>query len=242
MAMENMGKVVFICLVGSLTLVNGCTVHSRKEFKPDASHPIQSIAILSMENPPVYQLVFARKFERQVVIGGVNVTALKGIGEKIDKTKAPIVFNGQLRSQRFSAAVSLTYYVYHQLLAAGYKVTTLYVKRPGGLHSDYAGIDANGADALLDIAPLHVGYSEYDKGWEPHIKTYARLVSTKTRAVLYDGEIMFGSKQKNQSLWPNAKYLFNDHNALLGNMPLTIEGLNVGSQAIAVHLATLLRQ
>ncbi len=233
---------VFGCLVASMILAGGCTVHSRKAFEPDASNPIRSIAILSMENPPVYQLAFAREYKRQVVIGGVNITALKGIGERIDKTKAPIVFNTQLRSQRFSVAVSLTYYIYHQLAAAGYKVTTLYVNRPGGLHSDYAGIDASGADALLDIAPLHVGYREYDTGWEPFIKLETRLVSARTRTVLYDGEIMYGSRQKDQTLWPNAKYQFNDHHTLLGNMPLAIEGLNLGAQTIATHLASLLRQ
>lgn len=230
-------------LVCGLTLLTSCTVYTPQGFKPDPSQPIRTIALLTMESPPVYELVFARRFQHQTIIGGVNITALKGIGENIDKKQAPGKFNDRLRSHRFSMAESLTYYIFQKLTEAGYNVITMYVDRGfGGFNSDYTKLRSGGADAFLDVSPGKVGYREYDTGWEPHAEVQVRLVSTRTRSVRYDRVVSFKRKQEDQSLWPNEKYRFIDHNQLMTNMPLTIEGLHTGSQAIAAHLVTQFRQ
>lgn len=230
-------------IVCGLALLTGCTVYTPQGFKPDPSQPMRTIALLTMESPPAYGLVFARRYQPQTVIGGVNITAIKGIGANIDKRHAPGKFNDQLRAHRFSMAESLTYYIYQKLTEAGYTVITMYVDRGiGGFNSDYTKLRSGGADAFLDVSPRNVEYREYDTGWEPHAEVHVRLVSARSKSVLYDRVVSFKRKQDDQSLWPNTKYRFLDHNLLLTNVPLAVEGLHAGSQAIAAHLVTQFRQ
>jgi hypothetical protein len=239
--MRKQANALFLLSMGILVLLTSCTVYSPKDFKHDPSEKIRTIAILTMKDPPAYQLNFSKKFKRQVIIGGVNVSAIKGIREDINKTTTFNKFNDQLRAQHFSIAESMTYQMTKQLAASGYTVITTYVERPGGLLSEYTKIRSAGADAFLDVAPLQVGYSEQVSGWIPFVGVKVRLVSTKSRTVLYDDKIVFFHRQENQSLWPNAKYRFNDTGLMLNNMPLAVEGFNSGSQAIAEHLVSLLK-
>jgi hypothetical protein len=86
----------------------------------------------------------------------------------------------------------------NHLKAAGYNVVVVPAARekPNQLLKSYNALPTTGVDAYLDIAPTGVGfqgsYAPFAKKVGPHVSLFVRLVSARTKDILYQDYIHYG--------------------------------------------------
>jgi len=223
--------------LGIAVLAAGCGGVASQQFDPKGE-PIRTIALISVPNPAVYEAVdYGSKAGMFGAIGGTVIAAdAKTMSETLTKAARDASFD---YSREMQAAVT------ERLKRAGYKVVVVRAERgtPKELVADYAKVPAADADALLDIDARMVGYATYnmnDPDFRPYVQADVRLVSAKTRSVLYSEQIMFGYQNPYMSatqLPSDRKYYFKDFGALIADKPRAFEGWRQGTRAIADHLA-----
>jgi len=223
-----------LCLA---TLIAGCGGVNLQQFDPKGV-PIRTIALISVPNPDQYEAVdYGSKASMFGAIGGVAIAAeAKTMSETLTKAAREVNFD---YSREMQAAVT------ERLKRAGYKVVVVRAERgtPKELVADYAKVPAADADALLDIDARMVAYVSYninDPDFRPYLLADVRLVSAKTRAVLYSEQVMFGYHNPLISatqLPSDKKYYFKDFTALMADKPRAFEGWRQGTQAISDHIA-----
>ena len=93
-------------------------------------------------------------------------------------------------------------FIKRHLEESGFKVIELPTDRKKSLHlkDNYWGLDSEIADAYLDIAPVGIGYvpgtfdQRNDDGFGPHVTVALRLVSARSKKVIYAGTVRYGWK------------------------------------------------
>jgi hypothetical protein len=222
--------------VGLAVLIAGCGGVTLQQFDPKGE-PIRTIALISVPNPLQYEATDPSVGSMFGAIGGVAIAAeAKTMSETLTKAAREANFD---YGREMQAAVA------ERLKRAGYKVVVVRAERgtPKELVVDYAKVPASDADALLDIDARMVGYVTYniaDRDFRPWLLADVRLVSVKTRAVLYSEQVMFGYHNPYMSatqLPSDKKYYFKDFTALMADKPRAFEGWRQGTRAIADHIA-----
>lgn len=223
-----------LCLAA---LIAGCGGVTLQQFDPK-SEPIRTIALISVPNPVQYEATdYGSKAGVFGAIGGAAIAAdAKTMSETLTKAAREANFD---YSREMQAAVT------ERLKRVGYKVIVVRAERgtPKELVADYAKVPAADADALLDIDARTVGYVSYninDPDFRPYLLADVRLVSAKTRAVLYSEQVMFGYHNPYMSatqLPSDNKYYFKDFTALMADKPRAFEGWRQGAGAISDHIA-----
>jgi hypothetical protein len=218
-------------------LVAGCGGVPSQQFDPKGE-PVRTIALISVPSPAQYEAVdYGGKAGMFGAIGGTVIAAdAKTMSETLTKAAKESSFD---YGREMQAAVT------ERLKRAGYKVVIVRAERaaPKELVADYAKVPAADADALLDIDARMVGYATYninDPDFRPYLQADVRLVSAKTRAVLYSEQVMFGYQNPYMSatqLPSDRKYYFKDFGALMADKPRAFEGWRQGTRAIADHVA-----
>src|SRR5262245_28630024 len=226
-------RTVTLCLAA---LIAGCGGVALQQFA-SKSEPIRTIALISIPNPEQYEAADGSKASMFGVIGAAAMTVdAKTMSEALTKAAREANFD---YSREMQAAVT------ERLKRAGYKVVVVRAERgtPKELVGDYAKVPAADADALLDIDARMVGYVSYninDPDFRPYLLADVRLVSAKTRAVLYSEQVMFGYHNPLMSatqLPSDKKYYFKDFTALMADKPRALEGWRQGTRAISDHIA-----
>src|SRR5215510_11033623 len=222
-----------LCLA---VLIAGCSGVTLQQFDPKRE-PIRTIALISVPNAVQYEATdYGSKAGMFGAIGAAAMTVdAKTMSEALTKAAREANFD---YSREMQAAVT------ERLKRAGYKVVVVRAERgtPKELVADYAKVPVADADALLDIDARHVGYTTYniyDPDFRPYLLADVRLVSAKTRAVLYSEQVMFGYHNPYMSatqLPSDKKYYFKDFTALMADKPRAFEGWRQGTGAISDHL------
>jgi hypothetical protein len=222
--------------VGLAVLIAGCGGVTLQQFDPK-SEPIRTIALISVPNPVQYEATdYGSKAGMFGAIGGAAIAAeAKTMSETLTKAAREANFD---YSREMQAAVT------ERLKRAGYKVVVVRAERgtPKELVADYTKVPAADSDALLDIDARMVGYVSYsinDPDFRPYLLADVRLVSAKTRAVLYSEQVMFGYHNPYMSatqLPSDKKYYFKDFTAMMADKPRAFEGWRQGTRAIADHI------
>ncbi len=230
--------------IGVLSLaafVIGCGGASFQQFNPQGES-VRTIALLTVPNPTQYQAVdWGSKAGLFGALGGAAIQA--------DARTMSEAFTAAAKAANFEFSREMQTAVVERLKRAGFNVVPVRVEReaPEKLLSDYAKVSASGADALLDIDARVVGYSTYniqDTDFRPHIHVDVRLVSARTKTVLYSEQILFGYQNPYMSatqLPSDKQYYFKDFNALMASKPRAFEGLKRGTEMVAEHVAKRLR-
>src|SRR5262249_42256036 len=224
--------------LGLTVLAAGCaTGVTSQQFNPQGE-TLKTIALISVPNPVQYTAIdFGGKAGLFGAIGGAAIAAdAKTMSETLTKTASDARFD---YSREMQAALV------DRLKRAGFKVVMVRAEReaPTALLSDYAKVPAGEADALLDVDARTVGYATYnitDPDFRPYVMADVRLVSAKTRAVLYSEQIMFGYHNPFMSatqLPSDKKYYFKDFDALMADKPRAVEGMREGPKVSAAHVA-----
>jgi hypothetical protein len=230
------------CLfVTGLLVLAGCTGSNFQQFAPQ-SESIRTIALLTVPNPSAYQVVdWGGKASLFGAVGGAAVQMdARGMGE---------TFGAAAKAANFDFGGEMQLAVMQSLKRAGFNMLLVPASRqaPEKLLPDYSNIPSAGADAFLDIGARVVGYSSYnlqDSDFRPHLHVDVRLVSAKTKAVLYSEQILFGYHNPYISatqLPSDKQYYYKDFNALMASKPKALEGLKRGVEAVADHIAARLK-
>jgi len=224
-------------ILAAAALVAGCGGAPSQQFDPKGE-PLRTIALIAVPSPVQYEAVdYGGKAGMFGAIGGAVIAAdAKTMTEALTKATKAASFD---YGREMQAALT------ERLKRAGFKGVVVRAEReaPKELIADYAKIPAADADALLDVDARMVGYATYninDPDFRPYLTADVRLVSAKTRAVLYSERIMFGYQNPYMSatqLPSDRKYYFKDFSALMADKPRALEGWRQGTRAIADHVA-----
>jgi len=223
--------------LGLAVLSAGCAGVSSQQFDSQGE-PLKTIALINVPNPVQYEAVdWGSKAGMFGAVGGVAIQAdAKTMSEALTKAAKEASFD---YSREMQTAVA------ERLRRAGFKLVMVRAEReaPNALILDYGKVPAADADALLDIDARTVGYASYniaDPDFRPYLRADVRLVSAKTRAVLYSEQVMFGYQNPYMSgtqLPSDRKYYFKDFSALMADKSRAFEGWRQGTRAIADHIA-----
>jgi len=192
---------------------------------------IKSIALLEVPNPSYYN--FGDNTES--IVGGLAEESAVG---------------GDSKEYGIFDFAKITQETLKKLLQdEDYEIIQIAVNRKNkfGLVENYNSVKIKGVDALLDIAPVEIGYKQNDSAGVfssesgPIISVVVRLISAETREVLYADTIRYG--------WKSTTYLtdldiesppeaqFKNNNDLKTNKGRAIEQLIRGIEAVSMHIA-----
>src|SRR5262245_33615952 len=222
--------------VALAVLSAGCGGVTLQQFDPKGE-PIKTIALISVPNPDQYEAVdYGSPAGMFGAIGGAAIAAeAKTMSETLTKAAREANFD---YSREMQAAVT------ERLKRAGYKVVVVRAERgtPKELVGDYAKVPrtpmrcSTSTRAWWAILATNINDPEF----RPYLLAEVRLVSAKTRTVLYSEQLMFGYHNPLMSatqLPSDKKYYFKDFTALMADKPRAFEGWRQGTQAISDHIA-----
>src|SRR5262249_13038999 len=223
--------------VGLAVLSAGCVGVSPQQFNPQGE-PLKAIALIDVPNPAQYQ---ASDYGSKAAMFG----AVGGVAIALDAKTMSETLTAAAKEASFDYGREMQAAVTERLRRAGFKVVMVRAEReaPNAPIPDYGKVPAADADALLDIDARMVGYASAsitDSDFRPYLHADVRLVSAKTRAVLYSEQVMFGYQNPFMSatqLPSDRKYYFKDFGALMADKPRAFEGWRQGTRAIADHIA-----
>lgn len=230
-----------LALLGAI-LVSGCaTGVSYQEFKSDGA-PIKTIAVLSVANPVNYH---AMDFGSPAMAFGAVGGAVAGASAASATEK----FNEAVKTAKFDFSREMAARLAQHLKEQGFKVIAVSVTRetPLKMVEDYSKVPTAGADAILDVGTRMVGYSTVnmlDRDFRPHVQLDFRLVSARSRSVLYSEQVLFGYHNPFMSateLSSDKQYYFKDFDALMADKNKALQGIKEGADALAKHVAGRLR-
>lgn len=220
----------------ALSFVSG---FSHAEQVPNPSQ-ISTIALIRVPEPT--EIVVMGKGSLALAFGAIGALAVaadamnqKGLFGAISRTK--FSFADQL-TQDLSAALTERG-LKTQLVSADRK------GRPDKLLEDYAAFQTVGADTILDVSTVALGYATehflFSPHWRPEAHVRVALVSRASSQRLYEERIMYGLHNPFMSaakLDAPKQYQFADQEAMDAADDATlIGGLKDASKAIAAHVA-----
>lgn len=224
----------FTALLAGAALLTGCGAGTMA-VKPELKAQIHSVALIRVAEPPVY---VANDFGNPGMMFGAVGGAAVGAGAVTAGEKITQIARGA----GFSAAERYTAALEARLRAAGYDVKIVDVPRPkpGKLLEDYTVVDAQGADAILDVALESFGYATehpmFSPHWRPAAQVKVAMVARATQAVVYQEKFMYGYHNPLMSgtdLDAPDSYHFKNREALFADEGRLVAGLNDSVESVA---------
>lgn len=225
----------------AVSFVASCGGIKTQPMQHSAANPIQTVALLTIGTNDSFE--YQEPGKRETTIMGFNTGTIDRIKETADGT---ILGNTRiqmhLRSSNYSISQSLTNALKQKLAQKGVGVIGVQIKRSGhDLLEDYKKIPSAGADALLDVSPANVGFREIKDDVYPLLKVRVRLVSARTKQVLYQDTVSIGDHKKSQSLANERHLVSNGLKGLLRQPDTQFTALDAAAATIATYIADQLR-
>jgi hypothetical protein len=170
-----------------------------KSFVAPPGEPIKTIAVLKIGEPWGYFLGE----------GGVSSFGLAGLfASQFKRPKHP-----EYESAGFRFSVVAERLLTEHLKAAGFKVVTVTVERekPYQLLRNYKALSVPSVDAYLDVVSRGVGYRQSDSAPDfarkvgPYVLVSVRLVSARSKKILYADTIEYGWRKAHQLGLPGSE-------------------------------------
>jgi len=201
---------------------------------------INTVALIRVPEPA--EIVVMGKGSLALVFGALGVLAVAA-----DAMNQKGLF-GAISRTKFSFADQLTQDLSAALAERGLKTQLVEADRkgrPDKLLEDYSAFQATGADAILDVSTVALGYATehflFSPHWRPEAQVRVALVSRASAQRLYEERIMYGLHNPFMSaakLDAPKPYQFADQEAMDAADDATlIGGLKDASKAIAAHVA-----
>lgn len=236
-----MFKSKFYGILLAAAFIGGCGGIKTKPMQHSAANPIQSIALLSIGSNDSFE--YQEPGKRNTTIMGFNTGTIDRIKDTVDGTLAGgtrITFN--LRSSNYSISQSLANALKQQLGQKGIAVMGVQTKRNGhDLLEDYKKTPSAGADAILDVSPANVGFREIKDEVYPLLKVRVRLVSARTREVLYQDTVSISDFKKSPLLANERHTVSNGLKGLLRQPNSQSASLDGAATTIAAYISSQLR-
>lgn len=203
---------------------------------------IGTVAIIHVPEP--LEIVTMNKGSLALAFGGIGAAAVA-----LDAYANQKGLLGAIARTKFSFSDQLTQDLTDALTARGFKtlqVTADRKGRPDKLLDDYTTVKAEGADAILDVSLLSLGYATehflFSPHWRPDVSVMAALMPRTAAQPLYKERIMYGLHNPIMSaakLDAPKAFQFPNQAALEAADDATlIGGLKDASRTIAAHIAT----
>lgn len=231
-----------LCLLAGTALLGGCGA-SKMAVKPEFKDQVRSIALIRVAEPPAY---VANDFGNPGMMFGAVGGAAVGMGAVSAGEKITQIAHGA----GFSAADSYTAAIEDRLRSSGYQVKVINVPRakPQKLLDNYTDVDAQGADAILDVAVESFGYATehpmFSPYWRPAAQIKVAMVTRTTHEVVYQEKFMYGYHNPLMSgtdLDAPETYHFKNRDMMFADEAKLVDGLkssvDVVAQAIEENLA-----
>ncbi len=216
-----------------VALLSGCGA-SKMAVKPELKAQVQTVALIRVTDPEAY---VANDFGNPGLMFGAVGGAVAGVsamsvGERV---------NHIAQNAKFSVGERYTSALQTKLQTLGYQVKVIDAERPKShqLVDDYTKVDAQGADAVLDIALQNVGYATehpmFSPHWRPAAQIQVAMVTSTTHAVVYQEKFMYGYHNPLMSgteLDAPESYQFKDRAALFADEAKLVEGMNASVDAV----------
>ncbi len=231
-----------LTFVLSIVALTGCISIPRQEFVKSANENIKKIAIIQAEPSELRVVNFGGASGAFGLIGAAIAAA--------DQESKSSDFTREMSRQNLTMGKQLGQTVEAQLRTYGYDVTLLSNQRPVVIDEaesqfDYSKITTD-ADAILHVWFAGVGYVSPPDSTQyiPQVGVRARLVSAKTRTQLFYQAFMYGWKVniENMAYVPaDAKYAYDDFDALMSRSSEAAEGLQNATSAISMRIGYALK-
>lgn len=240
-----MFKSKFYGILLATAFLGGCSGIKTKAMQHSAANPIQSIALLTIGTNDSYE--YQEPPKRNTTIMGFNTGMVDRIKEDVKDSVDGTILSGprihlHLRSSNYSISQSLTNALKQQIGQKGISVIGVQIKRSGhNLLDDYKKTPSAGADAILDVSPANVGFREINDDVYPLLKVRVRLVSTRSREVLYQDTVSISDHKKSQALANERHLVRNGLKGLLRQPDTQFTALDGAATTIATYIADQLR-
>lgn len=209
----------------------GCTTMPRQAFNKEAQKDIKTIGLIEPAFSGEYTV-------NNLGHPGLSFGLVGGLVAAAHMQSQTSEFTVKAKDTKFDAAAEFYAELEKYLVASGYTVKRVPVKRPkvDWLQS-YAGLDPE-VDAYLDPVLLYVGYlcASATTPYLPAVNVKARLVKRADSEILYSELVSYGYQAPGRqavSITSEQKYQFPDFSDLKENVPLAGEGLKVGLPMVA---------
>jgi len=240
-----MFKSKFYAILLTATFIGGCGGMKTKAMQHSATNPIQSIALLTIATNDSYE--YQEPPKRNTTIMGFNTGAIDQIKENVKDSVHGTMLAGpriqlHLRASNYSISQSLANALKQQMGQKGISVIGVQINRRGhDLLGDYKKTPSAGADAILDVSAANVGFREIEDEVYPLLKVRVRLVSTRTREVLYQDTVSISDFKKSPLLANERHTVSNGLKGLLRQPNNQSASLDGAATTIAAYISSQLR-
>ena len=233
-------KICEIVLLAGLSVV-GCGGVKQQAMQHSAANPIQSIALLSIGQNDNY--LYEKPKKVNVTVGGFSTASIDRIKEASQGNLAGdtrVLMN--LHSTKYNIGQALMVALKQQVGQKGITVMGVHTKRNGyDLLEEYKKASSAGADAILDVSPVTVGFKGVEEDVFPLLKVQVRLVSARTREVLYQDTVQIGDGKKSPLLASERHYVRGGIGGLLREPGIQSRSLDGAATTVATYIASQLR-
>ena len=208
-----------------------------------ASEPptVKSIALIRVSEPR--EISVMGKGSIAMALGALGAAAVA-----LDAHANSKGLLGAIARSKFSFSEQLTQDLASALAERGIKSRLINVGRngrPDKLLDDYSPITAEGAEAILDVSLVTLGYATehflFSPHWRPEVNALVALARAGTNERIYEQRIMYGLHNPFLSaakLHAPSQYQFANQEAMeAAEDAMLIGGLKDASKAIAAHVA-----
>lgn len=234
-------KTILIGLTTAAVLLSGCG-STPIASRPEATGKIKTVALITVAEPPTYYA--SDSGNPSLMLGGGLVG---GVITGVSSASAGKSLNQIAQEAGFTAGENLTRSMQDRLTKAGYTVTVIKAPREkvGELLKSYEGINAGGADAILDVAIQSIGYATehpmFSPHWRPASIVHVALVDSKSHEKLYSEKFMYGYHNPFMSgtdLDAPSTYHFQSKDSLFSDSKKLIAGMQDSVEAVTQRVAT----
>ena len=221
--------------------VGGCGGLKTQAMQHSAANPIQSITLLTIGPNVSYE--YQEPGKRNTTIMGFNTGTVDRIKESVDGTiMGDARIQLRLRTSNYSISQSLPYAIKQKIEQKGIRVIGVQVNRNGNdLLKDYKKTPSAGSDAILDVSAVNVGFRKIKDDVYPLLKVRVRLVSARTREVLYQDTVSISDYKKSPMLANEQHLVKNGLRGLLREPDTQFTTLDGAAVTIAAYIAGQLR-
>lgn len=233
-------KICGIVLLAGLSVV-GCGGVKQQAMQHGATSPIKSIALLSIGQNDNYE--YEEPMKASSTIGkfsSTNTDLSKEASQGNPAGNTQVI--SSLHSANYNISQSLMNALKQQIGQKGVVVMGVHVKRNGHeLLDEYKKTPSAGADAILDVSPVTVGFKGARNEVFPLVNVQVRLVSARTREVLYQDTVRIGDDRKSPSLASERHYVRGGIGGLLREPGSQLTSLDGAVTTVAAYIASQLR-
>jgi len=212
--------------------------------KPEAKANVQSIALIKVSEPDSYT---AQDFGNPGMMFGAVGGAIAG-ASSANSTKS---VGKIVTDSNYSVSDHFTVALQKKLTDAGYDVKIVSVDREKKhkLLESYESVNADSADAVLDVAIESIGYSTehpmFSPHWRPSSQVSVVLVDKQTGEMMYAEKFMYGYHNPLMSgtdIEAPEEYHFKNKEELLSDDDRVVSGIQHSVDAVVEQVQNNLKK